>query len=49
MDFVGFPFKASKFLNDINKLKYKFSDKFGKVCRQLNMYYSKIIVIINLK
>jgi hypothetical protein len=32
MDFVGFPFKTSKFKNDINYINYKFSHKFGKVC-----------------
>jgi len=33
MDFVGFPFRTSKLKNDINYIKYKFSHKFGKVCR----------------
>jgi hypothetical protein len=36
----------SNFLNDISYIKYKFSHKFGKVCRWLNMYYSKIRIII---
>jgi len=31
--------------NDINYIKYKFSRRFGKVCRWLNMYYSKIKII----
>jgi len=42
MDFVGFPFRTSKFKNDINYIKYKISHRFGKVCRGLNMYYLKI-------
>jgi hypothetical protein len=46
MDFVGFPFKTSKLKNDISYIKYKFSHKFGKVCRGLNKYYSKIKIII---
>ncbi len=33
MDFVGFSFKPSKLENDISYLKYKFSYKFGKVCK----------------
>ncbi len=33
MDFVGFPFRTSKFKNDISYIKYKFSHRFGKVCR----------------
>jgi len=31
MDFVGFPFRTFKFKNGINKIKYKFSHRFGKV------------------
>jgi hypothetical protein len=49
MDFMDFPFKISKLKNDISHIKYKFSYKFGKVCRSLNMYYSKIKIIIILK
>jgi hypothetical protein len=45
LDFVGFPFKISKFKNDINYIKYKFSYRFEKVCRWLNMYYSNIRII----
>jgi hypothetical protein len=30
-------------------LKYKFSHRFGKVCRWLNMYYSNISIIIIFK
>jgi hypothetical protein len=45
MDFVSFPFRTLNFKNDINYIKYKFSQRFGKVCRLLNMYYSKIIII----
>jgi hypothetical protein len=45
---VGFPFKTSKLKNDIN-FKYKFSHRFGKVCKGLNIYYSKIIIIIIFK
>jgi hypothetical protein len=37
MDSVGFPIKTSKLKNDvINYIKYKFSYKFGKVCRWLS-------------
>jgi hypothetical protein len=46
LDFVGFPFRTSKFKNDINYIKYKFSHRFGKVCMWLKMYYSKIRIII---
>jgi hypothetical protein len=46
LNFVGFPFKTSKFKNDINYIKYKFLHRFGKVCKWLNMYYSKIKIII---
>jgi hypothetical protein len=46
MAFLGFPFKTSKLKNDISYIKYKFSHKFGKVCRGLNMYYSEIRIII---
>jgi hypothetical protein len=31
--------------HDINYIKYKFSHRFGKVFRWLNMYYSKIKII----
>jgi hypothetical protein len=40
---------TSKLKNDINYIKYKFSHKFGKVCKGLNMFYSKIKIIIFLK
>ncbi len=49
MEFVGFLFRTSKFKNDINYNTYKFSHKFGKVCKGLNMYYSKIRIIIIFK
>jgi hypothetical protein len=49
MDFVGFPFETFKIKNDINNIKYKFSHRFGKVCRGLNEYYSKIRIIIIFK
>jgi hypothetical protein len=49
LDFVNFPFKTSKFKNDIIYIKYKFSHKFIMVCRWLNIYYSKIRIIIYLK
>ncbi len=49
LDFVGFPFGTSKLKNDISYIKYKFSHRFGKVCKGLNMYYSKIKIIIFLK
>jgi hypothetical protein len=49
MDFVGFPFRISKQKNHINYIKYKFSHKFGKVCKWLNMYYSNIRIITFLK
>jgi len=49
MDFVGFPLKTSKFKIDISYIEYKFSHRFGKVYRWLNMYYSKIIVILFFK
>jgi hypothetical protein len=45
LDFVSFPFKTSKSKNDINYIKYKFSHRFGMVCKWLNMYYSKIKII----
>jgi hypothetical protein len=45
MNFVGFPFRTSKFKNEINYIKYKFSHRFQKVCRWLNIYYSNIIII----
>jgi hypothetical protein len=47
--FVGDPFRTSKLKNDINYIKYKFSHRFGKVCKGLNMYYSNIKIIILLK
>jgi hypothetical protein len=49
MDFVSFPFRTSKLKNDINYIKYKFSHRFGKVYRGLNMYYSNIRIIIFFK
>jgi hypothetical protein len=49
LDFVDFLCRTSKFLNDINYIKYKFSHRFGKVCRWLNMYYSNIRIIIIFK
>jgi hypothetical protein len=49
MDFVGFLFGTFKLNNDINDIKYKFSWKFGEVCKWLNMYYSKIRIIIFFK
>ncbi len=49
LDFVGFPFKISKLKNDISYIKYKFSHRFEKVCRWLNMYYSKIGITIFFK
>jgi hypothetical protein len=46
MDFVSFPFKTSKFFKkNITYIKYNFSNRFGKVCRWLNMYYSKIKIV----
>jgi hypothetical protein len=45
MDFVSFPFRTLNLKNHINYIKYKFSHRFGKVCRLLNMYYSKIIIM----
>jgi hypothetical protein len=49
MDFVGFPLRIFKFKNEINYIKYKFSHRFGKVYRGLNMYYSNIRIIIFFK
>ncbi len=49
LNFVGFLFRTFKFKNDVNYIKYKFSHRFGKVCRWLNMYYSNIKIIIILK
>jgi hypothetical protein len=49
MNFVGFSFKTFKFKNDTNYIKYKFSHRFGKVCRWLNLYYSNINIIIFFK
>jgi hypothetical protein len=43
---VCFLFKTSKLQNDISYLKYKFSHRFRKVCRWLNMYYSNIKLIV---
>jgi hypothetical protein len=45
MDFLGFPFRSFKLKNDFSYIKYKFSHRFGKVCKWLNMYYSKIKII----
>jgi len=45
MDFVNFPFRILKLKNDIGYIKYKFSHRFEKVCKWLNMYYSKIRII----
>jgi hypothetical protein len=41
-----FPFRTSKLKNDINYIKYKFSHRFGKVYKGLNIYYSNIRIII---
>jgi hypothetical protein len=49
MNFVGFPFRTSKIKNDINYIEYKFSHRFGKVYRWLNMYYSNNRIITFLK
>jgi hypothetical protein len=49
MDYVGFPFGTFKLKNDIRYIKYKFSHRFEKVCQSLNMYYSKIRIIIFFK
>ncbi len=49
VDFVGFPFRTSKLKNNISYIKYKFSHRLRKVCRWLNMYYSKIRIIIFFK
>ncbi len=46
LNFVCFLFKTSKLQNDISYLKYKFSHRFRKVCRWLNMYYSNIKLIV---
>jgi hypothetical protein len=46
LDFGSFVFRTSKLKNDINYIKYKFSHSFEKLCRWLNMYYSKSIIII---
>jgi len=48
INFVGFPFRISKFKNDINYIKYEFSYRLGKVCRWLNMYYSNIKIKIKI-
>jgi hypothetical protein len=40
-----FLLKLQSLKNDINYIKYKFSQRFVKVCRGLNMYYSKIRII----
>jgi len=42
LDFMGFLFKTFKLKNDISYIEYKYSLRFGKVYRWLNMYYSKI-------
>ncbi len=49
MEFVSFFLRLSNFFNDINYIKYKFSHRFKKVCRWLNMYYSNIRIIIIFK
>jgi hypothetical protein len=49
LDFVGFCFRTSKLKNDISYIKCKFSHRFGKVCRWLKMYYSKIKIVAFLK
>jgi len=46
MDFVDFVFRIFKLKTNINYIKYKFSDRFGKICKWLNMYYSKIKINI---
>jgi len=33
LDLVGFPFRTSKSKNDISYIQYKFSHRFGKVCK----------------
>jgi hypothetical protein len=48
-NFVSFFFRTFKFKNDISYIKYKFSRRFWKVWRWLNMYYSNIRIIIFLK
>jgi hypothetical protein len=45
LDFLGFLFRISKFKNDINYIKFKFSHRFGKICKWLNMYYSNIRIV----
>jgi hypothetical protein len=45
LDFMGFPFRTSKFKNDINYMKYKFSHKFENVYMWMDMYYSKIRIV----
>ncbi len=42
----GVFFRTSKFKNEISYIKYKFSHRFGKVYRWLNMYYLKMKTII---
>jgi hypothetical protein len=49
INFVGFSFRISKLKNDLSYIKYKISHRFAKVCRWLNMHYSKTIIIIFLK
>ncbi len=49
MDFVGFPSRTSKLKNDIRYIKYKFSHRFEKVWRWLNIYYSNIKIVIFFK
>jgi hypothetical protein len=46
LDVVSFPFRTSKLKINISYIKYKFSHRFGKVCKWLNMYYSKIRIIL---
>jgi hypothetical protein len=33
LNFMDFPFRTLKFKNDISYSKYKFSHKFGKLCK----------------
>jgi len=49
LDFVGFPFRTSKLKTNINYIKCKFSHRFGKICKWLNMYYSNFRIIIFFK
>jgi hypothetical protein len=45
LNFLGFFKGFSKLKNDISYMKYKFSHRFGKVCKWLNMYYSNIMIV----